>query len=72
MKSICGRLRGREKAKQRNFWNWMKAKWRNTYFFHTGGYRIVNKHLQHLEMVSGEQDNDDNSVVSCSGTAVVP
>lgn len=34
----------------------------NTYFFFIGEYRLVNhEHLQHIEMASREQDNNDPS-----------
>ena len=43
-KSRGGRIRGWEKAKRGNLWNWTKkAEWRGTYLFYRGGYRTVNR-----------------------------
>ena len=42
MKPTGDRLWGQEKAKQRNLCDWIKRKMIDTYFFYTGGYRVVN------------------------------
>ena len=41
MKSIGGRLRRQKKEKQRKYWNWIKSNTIDTYFFYTGGYRLI-------------------------------
>ena len=67
MKSIGGRLRGWEKAKLSNLWDWI-IRQIDTYSFYIGGYRTVsNEQLQQAEMVDGEKDDTRGSVVSCSG-----
>lgn len=38
---------------------WDKRQNGDTHFFYIGGYRTVNSILQHVEMVFGEQDNNE-------------
>ena len=42
MNFIGDRVERWEKAKQGNFWDWIKCKMLDTYIFYLGGYRIVN------------------------------
>ena len=42
VKSINGRLRRQENAKQGNLWDWLKSKMGDMYIFYIGGYNMVN------------------------------
>lgn len=61
-----GRLREREKAKQRSLWDWIKSSG-ETYLLHGGCGIVNNSHLQHIEVVFGQQDNNEGCYGLCSG-----
>ena len=43
MKFTGGRLRGQERAKRGNLWEWRKIKMKDTHYFYISVCRIVNK-----------------------------
>lgn len=60
MNSMGGRLRGWRKAKQGNLRNWIKSKMKIHMLLLHCKYKIVNDlNLQHIEMISREQDNNE-------------
>lgn len=67
MKSTGERLKGQEKAKRANLWDWIKSETeRHRLLLHWWLQVLNHSHLQHIEMVCGKQDNNEGFCLGSS------